>query len=135
MTKPLLVIAALYLAAIGLALLIVPAHFGTGAVPDDPAPELLALLRLLGGPLIGIAVLNWTSRGTDPPTMRNTVILSDLVGFACVAGSDVVGVVSGGARDAARIFLVVHLAFTVAFVVAWVRARAQTPQAQMRDTR
>lgn len=123
MIKPLFVIAAGYLAAIGLALLIVPAQFGVDAVPDDPSPELLALLRLLGGPLLGIAVLNWMSRNADPLVVRNTVILADLVGFAVVAGNDVVSVISGDARDVAKVFLPVHLAFTIAFVIAWVRAR------------
>jgi len=125
MAKPLFVIAAVYLAVIGLALLIVPAQFGVDAVPADPSSELLALLRLLGGPLLGIAVLNWMSRNAEPSTMRNTVILANLVGFGVVAVNDVVGVVTGSARDAAAIFLVVHLAFTIAFVVAWVRARDQ----------
>lgn len=131
MTKPLLVIAAGYLAMIGFALLLVPAQFGVGAVPADPAPELLALLRLLGGPLLGIALLNWMSRKSDSSAMRNTVLLANLVGFGVVAGNDVVGVVSGDARDLAKIFLVIHLAFTVAFGVAfgvaWVRARDQAP--------
>jgi hypothetical protein len=125
MTKPLLVIAAGYLAAIGLALLIVPAQFGVGAVPTEPSSELLALLRLLGGPLLGIAALNWMSRNLSPSVIRNTVLLANLVGFGVVTGNDAVGVVSGGARDLAAIFLVLHLAFTIAFVVAWVRAADQ----------
>ncbi|HVX44049.1 MAG TPA: hypothetical protein VHC49_09180 [Mycobacteriales bacterium] len=123
MTKPLLVIASGYLAAIGLALLIVPARFGVDAVPDDPSPELIALLRLLGGPMLGIAVLNWMARGAEPSTVRNTVLLANLVGFGVVAGNDLVGVATGDARDLARIFLVVHAALAIAFVIAWLRAR------------
>jgi hypothetical protein len=124
MTKPLLMISAAYLAVIGLALLIFPAQFGIDAVPDDPSTELLALLRLLGGPLLGIAVLNWMSRNADPPSIRNTVILADLVGFGVVAANDVVGVATGTARAAATYFLIVHLAFAIAFLIAWVRARS-----------
>lgn len=127
MTKPVLVTAAAYLAAIGLALMLVPAQFGVGAVPTDPSSELLALLRLLGGPLLGIAVLNWMSRNVDPTAIRNTVILANVVGFGAVAGNDVVGVVTGSARDLAAMFLVVHLAFTLAFAVAWMRAGATRP--------
>ncbi|MFI5718840.1 hypothetical protein [Nocardia sp. NPDC051750] len=123
MLKPLLTIAALYLAAIGLALLLAPAQFGTGAVPDDASSELIALLRLLGGPFLGIAVLNWMSRAAEPATIRNTVILADLVGFGVVALNDVWGVLSGEARDLAALFLVVHLGFTGAFALAWWRAR------------
>lgn len=126
MTKPLFVIAAGYLALIGLALVIVPTKFGIGALPADPSSELLALLRLLGGPLLGIAVLNWMSRKADPSVIRNTVILANVVGFGVVAGNDVVGVITGGARDAAKIFVVIHLAFAVAFIVLWLRARSET---------
>ena len=117
MVKVLLAISAAYLAAIGAALLLVPAQFGVDAVPDDPSSELIALLRLLGGPFLGIAVLNWMSREDESPGLR-VVLLANLVGFGFVAANDVVGVLSGDARDLARVFLVVHLAFTAAFVVA-----------------
>jgi hypothetical protein len=122
MLKFLLIGAAIYLAVIGLALIIVPAQFGVGAVPEDASPELIALLRLLGGPLVGIAVLNFMSRNDDAVSMRNTVVLANMVGFGAVAAADVWGVLSGDARDLATAFLVVHLSFTVAFVVAWTRA-------------
>ncbi|GGK90778.1 hypothetical protein [Nocardia jinanensis] len=126
MQKPLLTVAALYLAAIGLALLVVPAQFGIGAVPENASPELIALLRLLGGPFLGIALLNWMSRDTDPATIRNTVVLADLTGFGVVALNDVWGVVSGEARDVAAVFGVVHLTFAAAFLLAWLRTRPAT---------
>ena len=34
----------------------------------------------------------------------------------------IVGVISGDARDIARVFLVVHLLFAIAFAVVWVRS-------------
>lgn len=131
MIKVLFTAAAVYLVAIGLALLVVPLQFGVGAVPRDASPELLALLRLLGGPFIGIAVLNWMSRNSEPSTARNSVVLANLVGFGVVAANDVVGVISGSARDLAKVFLFVHLAFTVAFIVAWVRGRVPTPDRRL----
>lgn len=127
MLKYLLTTAAVYLVAVGLALLFVPMQFGVDAVPKDASSELLALLRLLGGPFLGIAVLNWMSRNAEPSTVRDTVILANLVGFGVVAANDIVGVISGSARDLAKVFLLVHLLFTIAFVVAWVRARAPIP--------
>lgn len=120
MIKPLFIAAALYLAAIGFALLAVPVQFGVDAVPEDASPELIALLRLLGGPFLGIAALNWMSRNAQPSTARDTVVLANLIGFGVVAANDIVGVLSGDARDLARVFLVVHLSFTIAFAVAWV---------------
>ncbi|MBF6099015.1 hypothetical protein IU510_13110 [Nocardia cyriacigeorgica] len=123
MLKPLFVTTAIYLAAVGLALIFVPAQFGVGAVPDDASPELIALLRLLGGPLLGIAVLNWTSRNAVPASVRGTVVLANIVGFGAVAVNDVWGVLSGEARDLAAVFLVVHLGFTLGFLYVWVRSR------------
>ena len=134
MTKPLLVAAGAYLAAIGLALIVVPKQFGVGAVPDDASPELIALLRLLGGPFLGISVLNWMSRKAEPAAIRNTVILANLVGFAAVTANDVVGVATGHARAVAAVFLLVHAAFALLFAIAWLRGRSRpgSPAGQLR---
>ena len=108
---------AFYLAAVGIGLMFFPLQFGTGAVPPDASPELLALLRLLGGPFLGIAVLNWLSRNAEPRRL-NTVLIANIVGFATVAANDMLGLATGEARNAAKIFLVIHLAFTIAFVLS-----------------
>ena len=118
MLKPLFVASALYLGAIGLALMLVPLKFGVGAVPADASPQLIALLRLLGGPFLGIAVLNGLSRNAGPSPGRHTILLANLVGFGAVAANDLWGVASGEAREIARVFLVVHLLFTLAFAAA-----------------
>lgn len=116
-----LVLASIYMAVIGLALMIAPLKFGVGAVPTDASSELIALMRLLGGPFLGIAVLNWLSRGATGAHLR-AVLIANAVGFSAVALNDVWGVFSGEARDLARIFLVVHLAFAAAFL--WSLRRA-----------
>lgn len=121
MVKYLLTAAAVYLGAVGVALLLAPVQFGVDAVPRDASPELVSLLRLLGGPFLGIAVLNWMSRTAELPEVRNLVLLANLVGFGVVAANDVVGVITGDARDLARVFLIVHVSFTAVFAVAWVR--------------
>ena len=112
-----LTLSAIYLAAVGVGLMFFPLQFGIGAVPPDASPELRALLRLLGGPFLGIAVLNWLSRDADPKRLR-AVLIANIVGFGTVAANDIVGAVTGEARAAAKIFLVVHLAFTIAFVLS-----------------
>lgn len=118
MTKSTLTLSAAYLAAVGLALMLFPLQFGRGAVPADAAPELLALLRLLGGPFLGIAVLNWLSRNAAPTALRS-ILLANIVGFGAVAANDIWGVVSGDAREIAKLFLVIHALFAVAFVRAF----------------
>ena len=121
MVKLTFVASAIYMAAVGLGLMLFPLQFGVGAVPLSASPELIALLRLLGGPFLGIAVLNWLTRNAGPSARRDSVLVANIVGFGAVALNDVWGVVSGDARDAARIFLVVHLAFTAAFIAARLR--------------
>jgi hypothetical protein len=111
-----LVVSAIYLALVGLALMFAPLQFGVGAIPPDASRELLALLRLLGGPFLGIAALNWLARDVEPSPARRAIIVANVVGFGAVAANDVWGVASGEAREAAKAFLAVHLAFALAFV-------------------
>ena len=127
MVKVTLTLSAIYLALVGIGLIAFPLQFGVGAVPEDASSELIALLRLLGGPFLGIAVLNWLSRDSEPSALR-AVLIANLVGFGAVAANDVWGVATGEAREAAKIFLVVHLAFAIAFLLAVrrnVRARPE----------
>lgn len=121
-----LTLSALYLATVGLALMFAPRQFGVGAVPPDASPELVSLLRLLGGPCLGIAVLNWLTRNAGPSTTRDAVILANIVGFGAVAANDVWSVFHGEAREAAKVFLAVHVLFTAAFVVVrWTGMRSR----------
>jgi hypothetical protein len=106
-----------------------PLQFGVGAVPADAPGELVALLRLLGGPFLGIAVLNWLSRDAGPTGGLRTVLVANLVGFGAVVADDVWGVASGEAREIARVFLVVHLLFAAAFAAAVLRNRRRAVEA------
>ena len=115
MLKATFALSAAYLAAIGLGLVIVPLKFGVGAVPADASPPLIALLRLLGGPFLGIALLNWLSREARPSAQLNAVLAANIVGFGVVAANDIWGVATGEAREIAKYFLVVHLLFALAF--------------------
>ena len=124
MRKTILILSALYLAAIGLMLTVFPLQFGVGAVPRDASPALVALLRLLGGPFLGIAALNWMTRDEAPSPALRAVLIANLIGFGAVAANDVWGVASGEAREVAKFFLVVHLGFALAFVAALRGARA-----------
>lgn len=118
MRKAILLLSALYLTAIGVGLMLFPLQFGVGAVPADASPELIALLRLLGGPFLGIAALNILARDEAPSPALRAILIANLIGFGAVAANDVWGVASGEARELARLFLIVHLGFTAAFAVA-----------------
>jgi hypothetical protein len=113
----LLSIAAVYMALAGLGFVFAPQAFGTGAVPTDASPELIAYLRLFGSPFLGIAVLNWMARNAEPSAARNAIILGNIVGFAGIAALDVWGSFSG-ARELTKVFAIIHLLFALAFI--WV---------------
>jgi hypothetical protein len=108
----------LYLALIGFGVMVVPQYFGIGAVPPDASPALIAFLRIFAGPCFGIAALNWMTRDAAPSATLRAVVLANIVGFGIVTANDVWGVFSGDARPVAKLFLVVHLLFTLAFVFA-----------------
>ena len=116
--KGVLIASAVYLGLIGLGVMFAPRYFGIGAVPPDAPPALIAFLRIFAGPCLGIAVLNWMARDAEPSPARNAIVLANIVGFGCVTAVDVWGVFSGDARQIGKLFLVVHLLFTLAFVVA-----------------
>jgi hypothetical protein len=113
-----LTVSAIYLAVLGTGFLFVPWEIGIDAVPADASPALIAYLRIFGGPILGIAVLNWMARNAEPPAARDAIVLGNIVGFGCVTLMDVWGVFSGGERPVAKLFLVIHLLMTVGFVVA-----------------
>jgi hypothetical protein len=122
-----LTISAIYLGVLGLGFMFAPREIGIGAVPVDASPALVAYLRILGGPFLGIAVLNWLARKAEPSTARNAIVIANTVGFGSVTLMDIWGVFSGGARPVAKIFLVIHLLMTVAFIVAgFASMRAQS---------
>jgi len=116
--KPVLLASSFYLALVGLGVMFVPRYFGVGAVPPDASPALIEFLRIFAGPCIGIAVLNWLARDAEPSTALRAIVLANIVGFGCVAASDIWGVSHGDSRPIAKAFLVVHLLFTLAFVAA-----------------
>jgi uncharacterized membrane protein len=125
--RALLTVSAIYQAIVGVGIMLVPRQFGIGAVPPDASPALIHFLRIFGGPMLGIAVLNWMARNEEPSTARNAIVLANIVGFGCVTLVDVWGVFTGGARPIAKLFLVIHLLLTAAFVVAW-RTNRRAPR-------
>ena len=69
--KAVLTVSAIYQAIVGVGMILVPRQFGIDAVPPDASPALIAFLRIFGGPMLGIAVLNgWL--GTRSLPQRET---------------------------------------------------------------
>jgi hypothetical protein len=115
--RTLLTLAAIYMGILGVSFIIVPRAIGAGAVPDDASAALIAYLRILGSPFLGIAALDWTARNLPPSRAHRTIILANLVGFGVAALLDVWGLFSG-ARQLAKAFVIVHMLFAMAFIRA-----------------
>lgn len=113
----LLGIASIYMAVVGIGFILAPHAFGRGAVPADASAALIAYLRLWGSPLLGIAVLDWMARKEGPSAARNAIMVGNAVGFALIASLDAWGLFNG-ARPVTKVFVIVHLLFTLAFILA-----------------
>jgi hypothetical protein len=100
-----LTVSAIYLAVLGAGFMSPPRQIGIDAVPADASPALIAYLRIFGGPILGIAVLNWLARNAEPSAALSAIVLGNIVGFGCVTLMDVWGVVGAGARPARNCFL------------------------------
>ena len=109
--KAVLTVSAIYQAVVGIGMMLVPRQFGIDAVPADSSPALIAFLRIFGGPMLGIAVLNWMARNAEPSAAPTAIVLANIVGFGCVTLVDVWGVFTGGARPIAKLFLPDSFAF------------------------
>ncbi len=115
--KTLLILASAYLALGGLGFILIPEAFGIGAVPSNPSPALITYLRVFGSPLLGIAVLDWLVRNEEASRARNAIITGNVIGFGVIAFLDVWGLFHGEARPATKVFVIIHLFFTISFIV------------------
>jgi hypothetical protein len=113
----LLSITAAYMALLGLGFIFAPRAIGIGAVPADAPAALIAYLRVFGTTFLGIAVLNWTARNSEPSTARTAIILGNIVGFSVGPALDVWGMFSG-ARQLGMVFGAIHLLIALAFISA-----------------
>ena len=113
--RTLLTLAAIYMGILGLGFVLAPRLPGVGSVPEAPSPALIAYLRILGSPFLGIAALNWTARDLEPSPAHKAIVLANLVGFGAAGLLDVWGIFHG-ARQLAKVFVVIHLLFAFAFL-------------------
>ena len=121
-TRHLFTASALVLGGAGAALTFAT-HDLLRAFGADPEAHLVVLAQAAGALYLGFAVLNWMARNAESSPTRDAVLLGNAVGFGVVAANDVWGVFSGEAREAAKVFLVVHLLFAFAFIVACLPSR------------
>ena len=115
--KTLFIMASVYLTLAGLGFILVPRAFGIGAVPADASPALITYLRVFGSPLLGIAVLDWMARNEAASKARFAIVLGNIVGFGVIAALDIWGLLHE-ARPATKVFVVIHLFFALAFILA-----------------
>lgn len=108
-------ISAVYMALLSLGLMLAPQPVSTGAVPADAAPALIAYLRVFGSTFLGIAVINWLARNSEPSAALNAVVVGNIIGFGAAALLDVWGIFSG-ARQLVFLFAAIHFVIAAGFI-------------------
>ena len=114
----LLTITAVYGIIFGLLLLIVPELilpnvFGANAVPA----ALVGNIRAYGGVLIGVAVINWLARNSDPSQARDAILLGMFVGFAALTLTGILRMFGGSPALGGIATFVINALLAVAFGV------------------
>ena len=119
----LLIIAAIYLALVGIGLLLVPDVMLFGALGATAPALVVAVVRGDGAALLGIATINAFARDAAVSPTRHAIALGNFVGFGLVAITQALGAL-GGAPQVEWLFVVVDALFAIAFLVV---GRANTP--------
>jgi len=112
--KVILIIAAVYMALIGIGHLLAPVALSAGVVPDDASAGLVAFLRHYSALFLAIAVMNWMARNAEVSPARNAIVLANIVAFGLAAVLDVLAVLSG-AGAAGLVPASINLALAAAF--------------------
>ena len=108
------IIAAIYMALIGLGHLFAPVAMSAGVVPADASSGLVAFLRHYAALFIAIAVMNWMARNSEASSARNAIVLANILAFGLAAILDVLAVV-GGAGAAGLVPATINLVIAIAF--------------------
>jgi hypothetical protein len=93
--KVALIIAAIYMALIGIGHLISPIAMSAGVIPADASTGLISFVRHYSALFISLAVLNWVARNQEPSTALNAIIYANLVAFGLAGILDVFAVING----------------------------------------
>ena len=113
----LFIISAVYMGLLGPGFVVAPWQIGINTVPVDTSAAQLAYLRVFGSTFIAIGVLNWMARNAEASLARNAILYANIVGFVLAPPLYLWGLLSGG-RQLALVYAIIHLLFTVAFILA-----------------
>jgi len=113
----LLTIAAVYGVVFGLLLLLVPDMILSGVFGANPSPALIGNIRGYGGVLIGVAVINWFARNSEPNQARDAILLGMFVGFLALTLTGILRVLSGPPAIGGLVTLVLNALLAIAFGV------------------
>lgn len=113
--KVVLIIAAIYLAIVGLGLLLAPTFTVLG-LDNKISPLLIAQLRAMSDVFIGVAVIDWAARNAETSKALDAIFLGNAVGFSIsvILGVNVSLV---GGQAVSWIFTAISLFCAVGFII------------------
>jgi len=114
----LLTIAAVYGIVFGLLLLLVPDMILSGVFgAAAPSAAIIGNIRGYGGVLIGVAVINWFARNSEPNQARDAILLGMFVGFLALTITGILRVMSAPPAVGGLVTLVLNALLAIAFGV------------------
>lgn len=111
--KTVLSLSAVYMALVGLGMLLAPSFMSLGLITT---PEGLNVLRIDASMAVGIALLNWFARGSDASKARDAILLGNTVGFSMAAVVGLVLALMGGPVEAWG-FVAINLVIAALFLI------------------
>jgi len=113
--KFILTFAGIYLALVGLGLLLAPTYTVMG-LDAGTSPLVIAQLRAMSDVFLGIAVLNWAARNAEASKARDAIFLGNTVGFGLSVILGAVVSITGG-LIVSWVFTALSLFCVVGFIV------------------
>ncbi len=115
--KVILLIAAVYMALVGIGHLFAPIAMSAGVIPADASPGVAAFLRHYSALFLAVALLNWLARDVPASPARNAVVAANLSVFGLGGLLDLAAVL-GGAGPAGLVPASMNLLIAALFVWA-----------------
>ena len=117
--KFILIFSAVYLAIVGLGLLLVPTYTFLG-LDSGVSPLVIAQLRAMSDTFLGIAVLNWLARKSEASKARDAIFIGNMVGFgfSVVLGANISLV---GGEIISWVFTLISLFCVICFILVGIK--------------
>lgn len=109
-------VSSIYMALVGLGLLIFPDTLMAGALASSSL-VLIDVMRGCGGGFLGVAVMDWLARSAEASKARDAIVLGNTIGFISAAVFGVFSVIHGYYPVYGWVLVVINALLAVGFFI------------------